>query len=53
MAFHEGRIDAILEYDDNKYGLVDWKGYSLTPTTGSGKEKWQLLANLFLANYRV
>jgi hypothetical protein len=43
-AFHEGRIDAILEYDDNKYGLIDWKGYSLTPTTGSGKEKWQLLA---------
>jgi hypothetical protein len=51
-AFHEGRIDALLEYDDNKYSVVDWKGYSLTPAKESGKEKWQLLANLFLANYR-
>jgi hypothetical protein len=50
--FHEGTIDAILEYYGNKYGLVDWKTYNLNPANSSGKEKWQLLANLFLANYR-
>lgn len=50
--FHEGTIDAILEYYGNQYGLVDWKTYDLNPANSSGKEKWQLLANLFLANYR-
>ena len=24
---HGGRIDAILEYNGNQYGLVDWKAY--------------------------
>jgi len=50
--FHEGTVDAILEYPANKYGLVDWKTYDLNPANSSGKEKWQLLANLLLANYR-
>jgi hypothetical protein len=50
--FHEGRIDAILEYYGNHYGLVDWKTYDVNPVNSSGKEKWELLANLFLANYR-
>ncbi|MFZ0510352.1 MAG: hypothetical protein WAM14_01990 [Candidatus Nitrosopolaris sp.] len=50
--FHEGTIDAILEYSGNRYGLVDWKTYDVNPANSSGKEKWQLLANLFLANYR-
>jgi hypothetical protein len=50
--FHEGIIDAIFEYNDNQYGLIDWKTYNYSPANSSGKEKWQLLANLFLANYR-
>jgi hypothetical protein len=50
--FHEGRIDAIFEYYRNHYALVDWKTYNVNPVNSSGKEKWELLANLFLANYR-
>jgi hypothetical protein len=50
--FHEGRIDAILEYYGNRYGLIDWKTYDVNPVNSSGKEKWELLANLFLANHR-
>jgi hypothetical protein len=47
---HEGRIDAILEYS-NGYGLLDWKSYDLSNTI-SGREKWQLIANALLANFR-
>jgi hypothetical protein len=47
---HEGRIDALLEYP-NSYGLLDWKSYDLSKTI-SGREKWQLIANTLLANYR-
>jgi hypothetical protein len=47
---HEGRIDAILEYP-NGYGLLDWKSYDLSNTI-SGREKWQLIANTLLANFR-
>lgn len=47
---HEGRIDAILEYS-NGYGLLDWKSYDLSNTI-SGREKWQLIANTLLANFR-
>jgi hypothetical protein len=47
---HEGRIDALLEYSDG-YGLLDWKSYDLSKTI-SGREKWQLIANTLLANYR-
>lgn len=50
--FHEGTVDAIFEYEGNCYGLIDWKTYDLNPANSSGKEKWQLLANLLLANYR-
>jgi len=49
-SFHEGRLDAILEFDGN-YGVIDWKTYNLNPVTG-GSERWQLIANLLLANYR-
>jgi hypothetical protein len=49
--FHEGRIDAIIEYYGKQYGLVDWKTYDVNPVNSSGKERWELLANLFLANY--
>ena len=47
---HEGRIDALIEYHDG-YGLLDWKSYDLSKTV-SGREKWQLIANSLLANYR-
>jgi hypothetical protein len=50
--FHEGRIDAILEFENGQYGAIDWKAYSLDPVNGSGSEKWQLVANLLLLNYR-
>ena len=50
--FHEGRIDAILEFENSQYGAIDWKAYSLDPVNGSGTEKWQLVANLLLLNYR-
>jgi hypothetical protein len=47
---HEGRIDALLEYHHG-YGILDWKTYDLNKTI-SGREKWQLIANSLLANYR-
>jgi hypothetical protein len=50
--YHEGRIDAILEFESGQYGAIDWKAYNLDPVNGSGSEKWQLVANLLLLNYR-
>jgi hypothetical protein len=50
--YHEGRIDAILEFENGQYGTIDWKAYNLDPVNGSGSEKWQLVANLLLLNYR-
>ena len=47
---HEGRVDALLEYP-NGYGLLDWKSYDLGKAI-SGREKWQLIANTLLANFR-
>lgn len=47
---HEGRIDALLEYDEG-YALLDWKTYSFDVSISS-HEKWQLISNLLLANYR-
>lgn len=49
----EGRIDAILEYDNNCYGLIDWKSNEVNSVvTGNRKDAWQIIANMFLANYR-
>lgn len=50
--YQEGRIDSILEFENGQYGAIDWKAYNLDPVSGSGTEKWQLLANLLLLNYR-
>ena len=47
---HEGRIDALLEYHYG-YGILDWKTYDLNKTI-SDCEKWQLIVNSLLANYR-
>lgn len=49
---HEGRIDALFEFHDGTYGLVDWKTNDINKASGSGTDKWQLMANLLLANYR-
>ena len=47
---HEGRVDALLEFP-NGYGLLDWKSYDLGKDI-SGREKWQLIANTLLTNFR-
>ena len=49
--FHEGRIDAILEFPDGTFGTIDWKTYDINRVNG-GREKFQLTANLLLSNYR-
>jgi hypothetical protein len=48
----EGRIDAIFEFGDSKYALIDWKTNDINKSSGSGIDRWQLVANLLLANYR-
>ncbi|MFL6399787.1 MAG: hypothetical protein ACJ72J_09460 [Nitrososphaeraceae archaeon] len=48
----EGRIDAIFEFGDGKYGLIDWKTNDIEKAQSSGMDKWQLVTNLLLANYR-
>jgi hypothetical protein len=50
--FQEGRIDAILEFDDGCYGLIDWKTNDIDKFSGSGIDRWQLIANFLLSNYR-
>jgi hypothetical protein len=50
---HEGRIDALFEFSDGSYGLVDWKTNDINKLTGGyGSDKWQLITNFLLANYR-
>jgi ATP-dependent exoDNAse (exonuclease V) beta subunit len=44
--FQEGRIDALLEFDDGCYGLIDWKTNDIDKFKGSGIDKWQLIVNL-------
>jgi hypothetical protein len=49
----EGRIDAIFEFKDGRYGLIDWKTNDITKNPRSnGADRWQLIANFLLANYR-
>jgi hypothetical protein len=48
---HEGRIDAIFEFNDSRYALTDWKTNDINNIV-SGTDKWQLIANFLLANYR-
>ena len=48
----EGRIDAIFEFNDGRYGLIDWKTNDIEKAQGSGMDRWQLVTNLLLANYR-
>jgi hypothetical protein len=48
----EGRVDAIFEFSDDRYGLIDWKTNDIDKAQSSGMDKWQLVTNLLLANYR-
>jgi len=48
----EGRIDAIFEFKDDRYGLIEWKTNDLNRAPGTGMDRWQLIANFLLANYR-
>jgi hypothetical protein len=48
---HEGRIDAILEFGKG-YAILDWKTYDINRARGSGHERWQLISNMLLSNYR-
>lgn len=48
---HEGRIDAILEFGKG-YTILDWKTYDINRARGSGHERWQLISNMLLSNYR-
>lgn len=50
--FQEGRVDGILEFSNRTYGLIDWKTYDINPASTGSFEKWQLVANMLLANYR-
>jgi PD-(D/E)XK nuclease superfamily len=49
---HEGRIDAILEFDNDNYGILDWKTYNINRANASGHERWQLISNMLLSNFR-
>ena len=49
---HEGRLDAALEFDQREYGVLDWKTNNMNQASTGGKDRWQLISNILLANYR-
>jgi len=49
---HEGRLDAALEFDQREYGVLDWKTNNMNHASTGGKDRWQLISNILLANYR-
>jgi hypothetical protein len=49
---HEGRLDASLEFDQREYGVLDWKTNNMNQASTGGKDRWQLISNILLANYR-
>jgi hypothetical protein len=49
---HEGRLDATLEFDKREYGILDWKTNKVNQASTGGKDRWQLISNILLANYR-
>ena len=49
---HEGRLDAVLEFDQREYGVLDWKTNNMNQASTGGKDRWQLISNILLANYR-
>jgi hypothetical protein len=49
---HEGRLDAALEFYQRQYGVLDWKTNNVNQASTGGKDRWQLISNILLANYR-
>lgn len=49
---HEGRLDAALEFYHRQYGVIDWKTNNMNQASTGGKDRWQLISNILLANYR-
>jgi hypothetical protein len=49
---HEGRLDAALEFYQRQYGVLDWKTNNVNQASTGGKDRWQLVSNILLANYR-
>jgi hypothetical protein len=49
---HEGRLDAALEFHHRQYGVIDWKTNNMNQASTGGKDRWQLISNILLANYR-
>ncbi len=49
---HEGRLDAVLEFYQREYGVLDWKTNNVNQASTGGKDRWQLISNILLANYR-
>ena len=49
---HEGRLDAALEFNQRQYGVLDWKTNNMNQASTGGKDRWQLVSNILLANYR-
>jgi hypothetical protein len=49
---HEGRLDAALEIYQRQYGVLDWKTNNMNQASTGGKDRWQLISNSLLANYR-
>jgi hypothetical protein len=49
---HEGRLDAALEFYQREYGVLDWKTNNMNQASTGGKDRWQLISNILLANYR-
>ena len=37
----EGRIDAIFEFNDGRYALVDWKTNDIAKSSGNGIDRWR------------
>jgi hypothetical protein len=49
---HEGRLDAALEFYHRQYAVLDWKTNNVNQASTGGKDRWQLISNILLANYR-
>ena len=44
---HEGRLDAVLEFGNGQYAVIDWKTNNMNQANSSGKDRWQLYQIFF------
>ena len=49
---HEGRLDALAEWDDGRYATIDYKTNTDEAPQSHGYDHYQIVANGMLANYR-